>query len=154
GAPATVPNADGWRQMHGWSLQQRGAFWSAVWEFAGVIGDRGNATLEQGERMPGARWFSDSRLNYAENLLAGPADAVALLARDEPGGREEYTRGRLRQCVLSVATGFAAAGIGEGDVVAGFVTNSPEAVIAMLAAAHLGAVWTSVSPEFGAAACV
>src|SRR5690606_22976038 len=79
GAPATVPNADGWRQMHGWSLQQRGAFWSAVWEFAGVIGDRGNATLEQGERMPGARWFSDSRLNYAENLLAGPADAVALL---------------------------------------------------------------------------
>jgi acetoacetyl-CoA synthetase len=154
GAPATVPNASHWDALHRWSVQDRGAFWSALWDFAGVIGDRGAATLEHGERMPGARWFAGSRLNYAENLLAGPADAVALIARDETGGREEYTRGRLRQCVLSVAAGFAAAGIGEGDVVAGFVTNSPAAVIGMLAAAHLGAVWTSVSPEFGAAACV
>jgi acetoacetyl-CoA synthetase len=155
GAPAPVPDAaEHWRQLHGWSLRERGAFWSAIWDFAGVVGDRGTASLEHGERMPGAHWFAGSRLNYAENLLAGPADSLALVARDEAGGREQFTRGQLRRRVLSVASGFAAAGIGEGDVVAGFVTNSPAAVIAMLAAAHLGAVWTSVSPEFGAAACV
>ena len=155
GAPAAVPDlAEYWRQLHGWSLRERGAFWSTLWDFAGVIGDRGAASLEQGGRMPGARWFAGTRLNYAENLLAGPADAIALITRDESGVRTELARGKLRQHVLSVAAGFVAAGIGEGDVVAGFVTNSPEAVIAMLAAAHLGAVWTSVSPEFGAAACV
>ncbi len=142
-----------WQRLHQWSVEERGAFWSAMWQFAGIIGERGTATLEDGTRMPGARWFADSRLNYAENLLAGDDDAVVLVARGEAAPRREYTRGALRRAVHAVAAGLAADGVGEGDVVAGFLANTPEAVIAMLATAHLGAVWTSVSPEFGAAAC-
>lgn len=155
GAPtAAADPAMHWRELHQWSLRDRAAFWSAVWEFAAVVGERGSLTLQDGGRMPGARWFSDSRLNYAENLLRGPAEEIALIARDETGARRELARGQLRDAVLAVASGFAAAGVDAGDVVAGFVANTPEAVIAMLAAAHLGAVWTSVSPEFGAAACI
>jgi acetoacetyl-CoA synthetase len=154
GGPAPVADAaEYWRALHAWSVRERAAFWSAMWDFGAVTGARGAATLEHGGRMPGARWFADSRLNYAENLLAGPGDQVALIARNEDGTRREFTRHQLRQAVLSIAAGFASAGIGEGDVVAGFVANTPEAVIAMLATTHLGAVWTSVSPEFGAAAC-
>jgi acetoacetyl-CoA synthetase len=155
GAPvAAADPRSGWPELHRWSLQHRAAFWSAVWDFAEVTGERGERTLDHGERMPGARWFADSRLNHAEDLLAGADDAVVLIARDETGARRACTRGQLRREVQSVAAGFAAAGITAGDVVAGFVANTPEAVIAMLATAWLGAVWTSVSPEFGAAACV
>jgi acetoacetyl-CoA synthetase len=152
-APDAEPQAH-WQALHQWSVRERAAFWSALWDFSGIIGERGSATLENGEAMPGARWFADSRLNYAENLLAGADSAPALIARDETGRRRAFTRGELRRAVHSAAAGFAAAGIGAGDVVAGFVANTPEAVIAMLAAAHLGAVWTSVSPEFGATACL
>jgi acetoacetyl-CoA synthetase len=154
GAPAPADDpAVRWQALHHWSVRERAAFWGGLWDFAGVIGERGSAVLEHGGHMPGARWFAGSRLNYAENLLAGPADAVALIARDEAGTRREFTRAALRQAVLAAAAGFAAEGVRQGDVVAGFVGNTPEAVIAMLAAAHLGAAWTSVSPDFGAAAC-
>src|SRR5690606_35466167 len=152
--PATADMQAGWLQLHEWSVQQRVSFWSALWEHAGVIGERGTAVLEHGTRMPGARWFGDSRLNYAETLLSGDGGASALLARNENGARVEMTRGQQRQAVLAAAAGLAAARVGQGDVVAGFVAHTPEAVIAMLATTHLGAVWTSVSPEFGAAACV
>lgn len=114
GAPALTadPERD-WPALHGWSVR---------------------------ERMSGARWFADARLNYAENLLAGDARQVMLIARDEGGGRRVLTRGELREQVRRVAAGFAAAGVNAGDVVAGYLANVPEAVVAMLAAAHLGAV--------------
>jgi acetoacetyl-CoA synthetase len=155
GAPSPAGDPEtAYLDLHRWSLDQRAAFWSCVWTHAGIIGDRGQKVLSQGERMPGARWFEDSRLNYAENLLAGPAAQIALIARNERGDRRSWTRGELRAAVLSIAAAFAKEGVGEGDVVAGYVANTPEALIAMLAAAHLGAVWTSTSPEFGAAAVV
>ncbi len=155
GAPAAQADAaDSWMALHRWSVQQRDTFWSALWDFAGIIGERGNATLDDGERMPGARWFADARLNFAENLLAGPETVPAIIACNEAGERRELSRMELRLQVEAVAAGFAAAGIGAGDVVAGFVANGIEAVVAMLATAHLGAVWTSVSPEFGAAASI
>jgi acetoacetyl-CoA synthetase len=155
GAPG--PHSDpaaAWKALHQWSITDRAAFWGALWEFAGVQGTRGEAVLEHGEQMPGARWFPGARLNYAENLLAGDDAAPALIARDETGRRRELSRGDLRRQVMAMAAGLASLGIGPGDVVAGFVTNSVEAVVAMLATSHLGAVWTSVSPEFGAAAAV
>ncbi len=151
--PTSDPQAD-WRQLHAWSVRERAAFWSALWEHAQVLGDRGSQVLAKGHLMPGARWFGDARLNYAENLLAGDGQQPALIARNEAGTRREITRAELRGAVEAVAAGFAHAGIGPGDVVAGFVGNTPEAVIAMLAAARLGAVWTSTSPEFGAAAVI
>ncbi|MFO7324520.1 MAG: acetoacetate--CoA ligase, partial [Pseudomonadota bacterium] len=154
---ARLPDGDPaarWQALHEWSVAQRADFWKGFWDFAGIIGERGQRVLENPDAMPGARWFADSRLNYAENLLAGDEDALAVIARDERGTRRTLTRGELRRAVRSAAAGLAALGIGPGDVVAGFVPNGPEALIAMLAAAHLGAVWTSVSPEFGAAASI
>jgi acetoacetyl-CoA synthetase len=152
--PAVADPEESWRALHAWSVRERAAFWSALWEHAGVIGDPGTQALTHGERMPGARWFADGRLNYAENLLAGPAAQLAVIARDELGSRRTLTRAQLRQAVGAVAAGFAAAGIGPGDVVAGFLANTPEALIAMLAAARLGATWTSTSPEFGASGVI
>jgi acetoacetyl-CoA synthetase len=131
-------------------VRERATFWSALWDHAGVIGERGTQALAHGDRMPGARWFEDSRLNYAENLLAGPDAQLAVIARDEQGTRRTLTRAELRRAVGAVAAGFAAAGVGPGDVVAGFLANTPEALIAMLATARLGATWSSTSPEFGA----
>ena len=155
GAPASQGATEtDWRALHRWSVDQSAAFWSALWDFTGTLGERGVRTLEHGQCMPRARWFPDSRLNYAENLLAGRDEAIVLITRDEGGARGEISRGELRRQVHSVAAGFAAAGVGVGDVVAGFMANTAEAVIAMLATAHLGAVWTSVSPEFGAAATI
>jgi acetoacetyl-CoA synthetase len=156
GGPAVTADdpVASWARLHHWSLQQRATFWGALWDFAGVVGERGSRLLEDGEAMPGARWFADSRLNYAENLLAGPDDAVVLVARDESGGRRALTRAQLRRDVRAAAAGLAELGVRQGDVVAGLVANTPEAVIAMLATSWLGAVWTSVSPEFGATACV
>jgi acetoacetyl-CoA synthetase len=155
GAPAVVPgSADGYAELHAWSVRERGAFWTALWEHAGVLGDRGARVVLDSDRMPGARWFPDARLNYAENLLAGPADEIALVARDETGERRTLTRGELHVAAGSMAAAFAAAGITSGDVVAGFVGNTLEAAVAMLAAAWLGAVWTSTPPEFGAPAVI
>jgi acetoacetyl-CoA synthetase len=155
GAPpvASDPLGD-WHALHAWSVRERAAFWAALWEHAAVIGDRGKQVLGNADRMPGARWFDGARLNYAENLLAGDSSQLALIACDENGARRTLTRGELRADVAAVAAGFAQAGVGHGDVVAGLVGNTPEAVIAMLAAARLGAIWTSTSPEFGAAAVI
>ena len=155
GAPAVEPGSErGYRVLHDWSVRERGAFWAAVWDYTGVVGECGARTVLDGERMPGARWFPDARLNYAENLLAGPDDEIALIARDESGARSALTRADLRNAAGATAAAFAAAGIGPGDVVAGYVGNTVEAVVAMLAAAWLGAAWTSTPPEFGAAAVI
>jgi len=137
--------------LHRWSVAEPAAFWQAIWEFCGVRGDRGDGpVLADGERMPGARWFQGARLNFAENLLAsGPDAEPALVFRNERGDRRELAWGELRAEAARVADGLAADGIGPGDVVAGFLPNLPEAVVAMLAAASLGATWTSCSPDFG-----
>jgi acetoacetyl-CoA synthetase len=139
-----------WQLLHEWSVREAPSFWSAMWTFSATIGDRGDSVLTHGEQMPGARWFEDSQINYTENLLAGDADGIAIIARDESGVRRTLTRGDLRRQVAAIAAAFAALGIGAGDVVAGHLANTPEAVIAMLATAHLGATWTSTSPDFGA----
>ncbi len=136
--------------FHAWSIEQPAAFWDALWEFAGVIGERGaGPALEHGDRMPGARWFGSARLNFAENLLRGPDAEPALIFRNERGARREINWRDLRTEVARVAAGLRADGVGPGDVVAGFLPNLPEAVIAMLAAAGIGATWTSCSPDFG-----
>jgi acetoacetyl-CoA synthetase len=152
--PLTGDSEHDWRALHDWSVRERGAFWSSAWDFTGIIGERGVEVLVDGDRMPGARWFPQARLNYAENLLAGDPLQPAIIARDEGGARRTLKRGELHEEVRRVAAGFAAQGVGAGDVVAGCLANTPEAVIAMLAAAHLGAVWTCTSPEFGATSVI
>jgi acetoacetyl-CoA synthetase len=136
--------------FHAWSVEEPAAFWDALWAFAGVIGERGaGPALEHGDRMPGARWFGSARLNFAENLLRGPDSEPALIFRNERGARREINWKDLRSEIARVAAGLRADGVGRGDVVAGFLPNLPEAVIAMLASASIGATWTSCSPDFG-----
>jgi acetoacetyl-CoA synthetase len=151
GAPA--PLADpvrGWSALWQWSVDERAAFWSALFEFAEVRALRaGGAVLEHGERMPGAHWFAGTELNFAENLLARRDAHPALVFLNERGERRELSYLELHARVARLAGGLAAAGVGPGDVVAGFLPNLPEAVIAMLATASRGGVWTSCSPDFG-----
>ncbi len=143
----------GWERLHRWSVEQRGEFWSQLWDFLGVRGTKGVRLLVDGEAMPGARWFPDARLNFAENLLAGaPApDATALIFVREDGLRRALTFAELAREAGAIQAALRAAGVTEGDRVAAFVPNSPEAVAGMLAAAGLGAIWSSCSPDFGVA---
>jgi acetoacetyl-CoA synthetase len=135
-----------------WSNDEREAFWRALWDFAGVIGERGPRTLVGADRMPGATWFPDARLNFAENLLAS-RDAGettdALVFRGEDRESRRLSDGELVAATSRAARALRAAGIGQGDRVAAYVPNLPEAIVAMLAATSFGAIWSSCSPDFG-----
>jgi acetoacetyl-CoA synthetase len=137
--------------LYEWSLSEPERFWRLVWEFFDVRGDPGDIVLRNGEAMPGARWFPDARLNFAENLLRRRDDHAALIFRGEDGRRESTSYRELYASVARLATSLRGAGIRPGDRVAGFMPNRPETVIAMLATASVGAVWSSCSPDFGEA---
>ena len=133
-----------------WSVDEPAAFWDAVFDFTGVIADRGpGPVLRNGDRMPGATWFEGTRLNFAENLLRGAGNGPGIIARDERGRRREISWDQLRADVARVSDGLRGAGIVAGDRVAGFMPNLPEAIVAMLATTSLGATWSSCSPDFG-----
>ncbi|MEX1994990.1 MAG: acetoacetate--CoA ligase [Steroidobacteraceae bacterium] len=136
--------------LYRWSIDEPAAFWKALFEFAGVIAEGDTEpVLVDGARMPGARWFPGTRLNFAENLLRGPDAEPALVFRNERGQRRELSWQQLRDAAARIAAGLRADGIGPGDRVAGFLPNLPEAVVAMLATASVGGTWTSCSPDFG-----
>jgi acetoacetyl-CoA synthetase len=141
--------------LHAWSVTYIDRFWESVWRFGQVVGDRGpGPALVSGDQMPGARFFPGAQLNFAENLLrrpAGPdADAAdAIVFRGENGAVRRVSHAALHERVARLAAALRAEGVGVGDRVAGFLPNLPEAVIAMLATASLGAVWSSCSPDFG-----
>ncbi len=144
-----APDSD-YAALYDWSVAEPEAFWDALFEFTGVIADRGDGpVLADGDRMPGARWFPGTRLNFAENLLRGPDAEPAIVFCNERGSRREISWQELRADVARIAAGLRADGIGPGDIVAGFLPNLPEAVTAMLATASVGATWTSCSPDFG-----
>ncbi len=135
-----------------WSNDEREAFWRAVWDFADVVGDRGERTLVDAHRMPGARWFPDARLNFAENMLAprGADDSAdALVFRGEDRERRRVTLGELSAMVSRMASALQASGVVTGDRIAAYVPNLPEAIVAMLGATSFGAIWSSCSPDFG-----
>jgi len=147
----------GYPALYAWSIAHLEDFWVAMWDYAGVIGDRGSRVLVDGDKMPGARFFPDGRLNFAENLLrtrgagGNPVDddADAIVFWGEGKVRRRLTHRELRDAVSRVQQALAAEGVGEGDRVAAFLPNMPETVIAMLATASLGATFTSCSPDFG-----
>ncbi len=143
-----------YESLHRWSITERGPFWSAVWDFCGVIGTKGPIDVADGDLMPGARFFPEARLNFAQNLLRRRDDTLALIAFTEPdtsadSGRQLTTR-ELYDEVSRCAQALRAAGVGKGDRVAACVANVPETIVAALAAASIGAVWSSCSPDFGA----
>ena len=136
--------------LHRWSIDNRAAFWSAVWEYGAVIGEWGEGpVLVDGDRMPGAKWFPGARLNFAENLLRRRDDATGIVFRGEDRVRRSLSFRELHDAVSVLAQALLAAGVAKGDRVAGYLPNMPEAVIAMLATASIGAIWSSASPDFG-----
>ena len=141
---------DSYDALYRWSIERPEDFWSLVWDFAEVkASERGLRVLVNGERMPGARWFPEARLNYAENLLRFRDERPALVFRNETDRRESLSYAELYRRVAQVAAGLRRVGVVEGDCVAGFVPNVIDTVVAMLATASLGAVWTACSPDFG-----
>jgi acetoacetyl-CoA synthetase len=151
------PADDSYEALYRWSLDRRGAFWSAVWQFADVIGDAGDAAsapdaaYAPGPHMTEARWFPGARLNFAENLLrpSDADDAPALIFRSELGDEQALTRRQLLEQATAFAAFLRAQGVRAGDRVAAVVPNVPEAVVAMLGTTAIGAVWSSCSPDFG-----
>jgi acetoacetyl-CoA synthetase len=135
--------------LHAWSVDDRTAFWDLVWDFCGIVGEKGNVALADGDRMPGARFFPGARLNYAENLLRRSDDGEAIVFRGEDGLTRRLTWRQLNDEVSRLQQALAAVGVGVGDRVAGYLPNIPEAIVAVLATASLGAVWSSASPDFG-----
>ena len=135
-----------------WSADKPEEFWPLVWDFCGAVGERGegsDAVLRHGDRMPGAEWFPDARLNYAENLLKQPDASDAMVFWGEGKVKRRLSRATLYAEVSRFQQALKAAGVVKGDRVAGYLPNMPETIVAMLATASLGAIWSSASPDFG-----
>ncbi|MDZ3836602.1 MAG: acetoacetate--CoA ligase [Rhodospirillales bacterium] len=137
-------------ELYAWSVREPEAFWSALIDFAGVKAETwGESVLVDAEKMPGARFFPDAKLNFAENLLRRRDDADALVFWGEDKVRQRLSWRELYDQVSCLAQALEAAGVAPGDRVAGYLPNMPEAIVAMLAAVSLGATWCSCSPDFG-----
>jgi acetoacetyl-CoA synthetase len=146
---ARRPLGDYWA-LHRWSIEDREGFWALVAKFTGVMfRTPAAAVLRDGHRMPGAVWFDGAELNYAENILRRRDDHAAIVFRDESGRRETLSFAELERQVAGVAAGFLQRGIRPGDRIAGVLPNHPAAVVAALASARVGAIWSSCSPDFG-----
>ncbi|MBY0270700.1 MAG: acetoacetate--CoA ligase [Burkholderiales bacterium] len=143
------PRLADYAALYQWSLDHPADFWTAVWDFCGVIGNRGQRTLENAGQMPGARWFPDARLNYAANLLRRNDTDTAIVFWGENQIKSRISFRELHDEVSRLAQALRAAGIKPGDRIAGYMPNLPGTVIAMLAATSIGAVWSSCSPDFG-----
>ncbi|MDA0262117.1 MAG: acetoacetate--CoA ligase, partial [Proteobacteria bacterium] len=140
----------GFEDLYAWSIDQPENFWTELWDFTGIIAEtRGATVVKDIDKLPGARWFPEARLNFAENLLRRRDDAPALIFSDEQARRRDLSHGDLYNAVSRLAQALADCGVVAGDRVAGFLPNIPEAAVAMLAATSLGAVWSSCSPDFG-----
>ena len=154
GAPLKLSAADDgfFAELHRWSVDSYVDFWDLFWKFAGIkASTRGDRVISDDRSMPGARFFPDARLNFAANLLSRRDDDFAIIFEYEDGQARSWSWRELYELVSRLRQAFAAAGIGEGDRVAGYLPNLPEAIAAMLAAASLGALWSSCSPDFGVA---
>ena len=133
-----------------WSVDAPEQFWASLWRYAEVKASvRGERVLVHGERMPGAHWFPDARLNFAENLLRRRDTADAMVFWGEDKVQRRLSHADLYAGVARLAQALRAAGVQRGDRVAGYLPNLPETIMAMLAAASIGAIWSSCSPDFG-----
>lgn len=136
--------------LHQWSIDQRESFWQAIVDFFEVsFHQPAQCVLREGPQMPSAQWFPGATLNFAEHLLKRRDDAVALVAINENGQREQLTHAELAAQVAGLQRSLRAAGVGLGDRVAACMPNTWQTLVAMLASTSLGAVWSSCSPDFG-----
>jgi acetoacetyl-CoA synthetase len=153
----------GYEELWRWSVSDLEDFWAAIWDFSRVRASRPYTRVLDSHHMPGARWFQGAELNYAENLLDGVASGEASAGREgrtavvhasELRAHGELTWGELREQVAAVAGGLRALGVERGDRVVAYMPNVPETLIAFLATASIGAIWSSAAPEFGARSVV
>ncbi len=136
--------------LHRWSVECPESFWQSLWSYCDVVAsDQGERIVADRDQMPGARWFPDARLNFAENLLRHRGAAPAIIFRDEPGNVQRISRDELFEAVAALTASLRDAGLSPGDRVAGFMPNIPATVVAMLATTAAGGVWSSCSPDFG-----
>jgi acetoacetyl-CoA synthetase len=144
------PFAD-YGELWRWSVDELEDFWAALWEFTGVRASKPYARVLGSREMPGASWFPGTELNYAENMLAGrdPGE-LAVVHASEARAPGQLTWGELHEQVAAAAGGLRALGVGRGDRVVAYMPNIPETLVALLATASLGAIWSSAAPEFGA----
>jgi acetoacetyl-CoA synthetase len=144
-----------YEELWRWSVEDLEAFWSSIWDFFGVQAD-GDPERALGKRaMPGAEWFAGTRLNYAEHVFTGKADGeTAILHASELRELDELSWGELRAQVAALAAGLRELGVERGDRVVAYLPNIPEAIVAFLATASIGATWSSCSPDFGPASVI
>lgn len=136
--------------LHYWSITATDDFWRCIWDYCEVIAsETSNVVVRDADKMPGASWFPNARLNFAENLLRRRGDGTAIVSLLENGRRSETTLDELYAQVAAIAAALRARGVEPGDRVAGFMPNVTETIVTMLAATSLGGVWTSCSPDFG-----
>ena len=142
--------------LHRWSVEEPEEFWGGCWDYFHVVASKPyTRVLENADKMPGAKWFPGARLNYAENLLKWhDTDGTAIIFRNEADDRREISRRELYAQVTKLATQLRNQGVGPGDLVAGYMPNIPEAVMAMLAAVAVGAAWCSCATDIGADAAI
>jgi len=147
---------DTYEELWRWSVDDLEAFWSSIWDFFGVQADGGFERALGNREMPGAEWFAGTSLNYAEHVFAGKDDGAetAILHASEPRELGELSWGELRDQVAATAAGLRSLGVQRGDRVVAYMPNVPEAIVAFLAAASIGAIWSSCSPDFGPASVI
>jgi acetoacetyl-CoA synthetase len=148
---------DGYQALWQWSVGDPAAFWSTIWDYFDVLGDRGDAQVLTGGPMPDTHWFEGATLNYARNALRTAwtdPDRTAIIFESERLGLRRYSYADLAREVARVARGLRALGVRRGDRVAALLPNVPEAVIGLLATASIGAIWSSCSPDFGASSVI
>jgi acetoacetyl-CoA synthetase len=147
----------GYDELWQWSVADPGRFWTSIWDYFDVLGQRGDGPPLSGGPMPDVTWFAGATLNYARNALRhAEADPgrTAVVFESEAGRAGRLSYAELAGQVARVAAGLRSLGVGRGDRVAGYLPNAPEALIGLLASASLGAIWTACSPDFGAASVI
>ncbi len=143
-------NISHYDHLYQWSVSEKQAFWSSYWDFSGIVGEKGEKILVDGEDIEKATWFPEAQLNYAENLLQNRSDDTAIYFKVENKRESSLSYKELYSQVSIVAAWLKSQGVVKGDRVAAYMANMPETLVAMLAATSLGAIWTSTSPDFGA----
>ena len=145
----------GYDELWRWSVTDLEAFWDSIWDFFGVQASGERGAVLSAREMPGAKWFTGAELNYAEHVFAGkdPGE-VAILHASELRELGELSWGELRAQVAATAAGLRSLGVQRGDRVVAYMPNVPEAIVAFLATASIGAIWSSCSPDFGPASVV
>ena len=141
---------DNYHDLWQWTVANIEAFWSSIWRYFQITASADPTLILSSEKLPGAKWFTGSRLNYAENFFSRANwDLPAMVYRDETGSHREVSWEEVQTRTAALASTFRSMGVKPGDRVAAYLPNIPETVIALFATASLGAIWSSCSPDFG-----